>query len=196
MIYGKWLEPVQSSYASLQKLYEGTVGPARISPFLYPSGGATPNHKGRSPKKRKDSRKQTQAQTPPEPLRSVDELHWEIPPVRFPIVPTPSHARPSHTPGRAREIQSRVRKDADGDDVLLKQPDDENELERSAERIRKGSGESRTYHVVVVGMPLVRRALRRLLLAVPPPAEDTTSRLVIRVDGLHQRVDGREQAGQ
>ncbi len=62
--------------------------------------------------------------------------------------------------------------------------------------VQKGSGESRTYHVVLIGMPPIRRALGRLLHAVLPPTEDTTSQLVIRVDGLHQRVDGREQAGQ
>ncbi len=177
MIYGKWPEPVRSSYTSLRGRYKGTIGQARTSPFLYPSGGATPHHKGRSLKKREESRKQ--AQTPPEPLRSVDGLHQEIPPVRLLIVPTPSDARPSHTPGRAREIQSRIRKDADGNDVLLEQPDNENELGRLAEIVQKGSGESLTYHVVVISMPLIRRTLGCLLLAVPPLTEDTTSQLVV-----------------
>jgi hypothetical protein len=132
LIYGKWPEPVRSSYASLRGLYEGTVGRARTPPFLYLSGGATPHHKGRSPKKRKDSRKQTQAQTPPKILRSVHALHREVPPVGLLVVATAGNARPNYTPGRAHEIQSCVREDTDGDDVLLQQPDDEDELGKLA----------------------------------------------------------------
>ncbi len=78
-------------------------------------------------------------------------------------------------PGRAREIQSRVRKDADGNDVLPEQLDNENELGMLAEKVRKGSGESRTYHAVVISMPPIRHAFRRLPLAVPPPTEDMMS---------------------
>jgi hypothetical protein len=125
--------------------------------------------------KRKDSKKQAQSQTPPEPLCSVDKLHREILPVGLLVVPTPSNARPSLMPGRAREIQSRVRKDADGNDVLPEQLDNENELGMLAEKVRKGSGESRTYHAVVISMPPIRHAFRRLPLAVPPPTEDMMS---------------------
>ncbi len=57
LIYEMWPKPLRSSYASLRELYEGTMGRARTSSFLYPSGGATPHHKGCSPKKRMTAKK-------------------------------------------------------------------------------------------------------------------------------------------
>ncbi len=158
--------------------------------------GLPPTTRAEDRRKEKATENKPKHKHPRDPLRSIHGLHREIPPVWLLVVPSPSDAGPSHMLGRARKIQSRIREDEDGDDILLEQPDDENELGRSAEKVWKGSGESQTYHVVVIGMPPIRRALRRLLLAVLPLTEDTMSRLVIRVDGLHQRVGGREQEGQ
>jgi hypothetical protein len=87
-----------------------------------------------------------------------------------------------------RGIQSRIYDDADGDDLLLEQPDDKKELGRSVEKVRKGLREYLTYHVVVIGMPPIHLALRRLLPATPLLTKDTTSQIIIRVDCLHQGV--------
>jgi hypothetical protein len=53
-----------------------------------------------------------------------------------------------------------------------------------------------TYQVVRVGVAMVRRTLRLLLLALAPPPKDPTIALMVRVYSLDQCVNGREQAGQ
>jgi hypothetical protein len=100
---------------------------------------------------------------------------------------------------RARHLQRQVREAADGDNVLLEQPNDKDELckvsGRGLERLRKEK-EAMTYQVMVVGMPPIRRLLRLPLLTAPPPPKNPAVALIVGVYRLHKRVDGREEARQ
>ncbi len=49
--------------------------------------------------------------------------------------------------------------------MLLQQPDDEDELWKSAEKVRRESGQA-LYHVMVIGVVPIGRTFGRLVLAV------------------------------
>ncbi len=66
---------------------------------------------------------------------------------------------------------------------------------KGSRRGQQGRGNT-TYQVVRGGVAAVHRTLRRLLLALVPPAKDPTIALMVRIYRLDQRVDGCEQAGQ
>ncbi len=57
--------------------------------------------------------------TPPETLRSVHGLHWEIPPVGLLVITAPSHARPDMVAVGLRDLERCVGNAARGDDMLL-----------------------------------------------------------------------------
>ncbi len=48
---------------------------------------------------------------------------------------------------------------------------------------------------MVIGSAPISRTLGRLLLAAPAPPEHPSIRRIVGVDGLHERVQGRKQAG-
>ncbi len=97
---------------------------AKTSPFLYRSGGASPHHQGRSPRRKDSRKKKQQNETPPEALSSVHGLHREIPPVGLLFITAPSHAWPDMAAVGQRDLERRVGEAARGDDMLLQQPND------------------------------------------------------------------------
>ncbi len=108
--------------------------------FLYLGGGASPHRQDNNPQQKHQTEKpQNHQRIPLDPLRSIQNLLWEFLPARLLVVRAASDADPVVGAHGARDPQRHVRQAAGGDDMLLEQPNDEDELHRSAEGVRKKS---------------------------------------------------------
>jgi Na+/H+-translocating membrane pyrophosphatase len=68
-----------------------------------------------------------------------------------------------------RHLQSYICVAADGNNMLLEQPNDRDKLRKSADEVQKGSEAELTYQVMVVSVVLICPLLQLFLLAALPP---------------------------
>jgi hypothetical protein len=124
----------------------------------------------------------------PDPLRSVYFLLQEIPPARLLVVKTPYVALPLVGALGVHHPQCCICKVTGGDDMLLKQLNDKDELYELSRNGPEGLREKKdamTYHVMIVSMLPIRRLLQLLILTTLLPPKDPAVALIVSTYRLY-----------